>query len=309
MSELKITVVTSNSTAVPLISMLAQRHLLAGVLLLGEQNQERAVMEGQLKQSGIPVQYCPPGDYDKAITALTAWQNQLGLVFCCSEKLPITLVNTPPHGMVNLHASALPDYRGANPIYWQIRHGQTDLMLTAHQVDETLDTGPIITQRAVTIGPYDTPNRVFSSLIQQIPSIVDALTTQLQQQGHLTTQPQQGETQHKAPRVTESDLLINWRHLSATELCNQVRAGNPIYGGARLVMGQGQAQLLQASPSALPTYGATPGTIIQLSPEQGLTVALKEESVRLDIISNTDGTFDGYRFAQTCKLSAGMQFQ
>lgn len=309
MNDIKITVLTSSGAALPLVTLLAQRQLLAGVLLLGQWDQEKQLIDAQLKQSGIPVQYCLPGDADAITTAQAAWQSPLGLVFCCGEKIPIAAANSPKYGMINLHGSALPEYRGPDPIYWQIRNGETQFMLTAHQLDESFDTGPIVAQQPVDIGPYDTPSHVFSNLLQQLPAILDMLLNQLEQHGQLDGQPQAGEAIRTAPRVTEQDLLINWRQLTAAQLCNQARAGNPLHGGARLVMGQGQAQLLQASPATQPAYGVAPGTIIHLSPEQGLIVALKEGSVRLDIIASTDGAFDGYRFAQACQLSAGMQFQ
>lgn len=311
MNTLKITVLTTNSAALSLIGLLAQREQLAGVLLLGEWDQERMLLDSHLQQSGVPVQYCKAGDIDDPITAIKAWDSELGLVFCCSEKIPMSVVNAPQYGMVNLHASALPDYRGADPIYWQIRNGETQFKLTAHKVEESFDTGDIVAQEPVIIGAYDTQNHVFSRVLESLPNILDALTAQLEQGEGLQGQPQasiNAETK-SAIRVTEQDILINWRALSVAQLCDQVRAGNPQYGGARLVLGQGHAQLLQASPSSLPNHGATPGSIIHVSPEQGVIVALKEGAVRLDIIANNDGVFDGYRFAQACRLSAGMTFQ
>lgn len=308
MHEIKITLLTTSAASLPLIGLLAQRQQLAGVLLLGQWNQEIQLLDAQLKQSEIPVQYCLPGDADSIITAFTAWQSPLGLVFCCGEKVPVSATRAPEHGIVNLHGSALPEYRGPDPIYWQVRNGETLSMLTAHRLEESFDTGPIIAQQPFDIGPYDTANRAFSVLQQALPAIIDNLLSQIEQHGQLQETPQTTEANHTAPRVTEQDLAINWHTQSAAGLCNQVRAGNPFYGGARLVLGQGQAQLMQASPATQPTYGATPGTIIRVSQSDGLIVALKEESVRLEIITNNDGVFDGYRFARCFGLSAGMQF-
>lgn len=309
MNPLKIAVITSNGAALPLVALLAQRQQLAGVLLSGQWDLEKQQIEAQLRHSDIPVAYYASDDTDRAISTLTAWKSTLGIVFCCGEKVPATIAQVPEHGMINFHGSALPEYRGPDPLYWQIRNGETQLMLTAHLLEETFDTGPILAQRPVTIGPHDTSHRVFNSLLQAIPPMLDTLLDQLQQQGHLQSQPQQGIPSHKAPRLREEDLLIDWQQLSAKQLCNQVRAGNPQYGGARLVLGEGHAQLLQASPVNMPDYGATPGTIIHLSPEQGLIVALRSDSIRLDIIANNDGVFDGYRFAHCYQLAAGMQFQ
>ncbi|OPX56345.1 methionyl-tRNA formyltransferase [Oceanospirillum multiglobuliferum] len=311
MDALKITLLTSSRAALPLVALLAQRQQLAGVLLFGQWDQERVLLNQHLQQSGIPVQYCKPMDIDVPITAIKAWASELGLIFCCGDKIPMSVVQTPQYGMVNLHASALPDYRGADPIYWQIRNGEAQLQLTVHKVEEHFDAGDIITQRPVTIGAYDTQNHVFGRVLECLPNILDSLIDQLKLQDGLQGQPQApiSACTKSAARVTEKDLLINWRELSVVQLCNQVRAGNPQYGGARLVIGQGYAQLLQASPSPLPNHGVSPGSIIHVSPDQGMIVALKVGAVKLDIIANHDGVFDGYRFAQAYQLSAGMQFQ
>lgn len=309
MDDLRITVLTSSSAAFPLISLLHDRQLLAGVLMLGGWDQEKLQMDAQLKQAGIAVHYAPPDDEDSALSALAAWQTTLGMVFCCGERIPLALARAPAYGMLNLHASRLPEYRGAQPIYWQIRNGETSTMLTAHLVDGGLDTGPVVAQLPIEIGPYDTHHCVFGKLYQQLPALLERIIEPLSQGQPLQGQPQQGSAVHKAPRVTEQTLLIDWRQASARQICDQVRAGSPQFGGARLMMGQGHAQLLQASPSELPTHHVAPGTLIHLSPERGLVVALKEESVRLDIIANAEGVFDGYRFAHIHGLAAGMRFQ
>lgn len=308
MNAIKTAVLTTGSASLGLISYLAQMQQLAGVLIFGQWDQEKALMAHQLGQSGIATQYCPEGDIDTPITALSGWGCQLAVVFCCRTKIPLSVANTPTYGAVNLHASSLPNYRGADPIYWQIRNGEQQFQFTAHRLSEAFDTGTIVAQVPVTIAPYDTAARVFSNLNQQLPTLLDMIFEQLNLHGQLQEQPQQGVALHTAPRVTEQDLTIHWNHSSAEQIHNQVRAGNPQNGGARLNMGNGQVQLLQATPSALPNYGALPGTIIHLSPQEGLVIALKEESIRLDIIVNNDGVLDGYLFAKSCNLTAGMQF-
>ncbi|SBS31359.1 Bifunctional polymyxin resistance protein ArnA [Marinomonas aquimarina] len=307
--NLRITVITSSpSSSFGLISYLAQLNKLAGVLFYGAWDQEKASIAEQFKQANIAFQYSLINDIDTPMTALNAWNSQLSIVFCCREKIPMQIASIPEYGTLNFHGSPLPNYRGADPVYWQIRNGETLSALTAHQLTEELDQGAIVAQQVINIGPYDTAHRLFSNLIQAIPDLLKGIFEQLDQYGRLQKQQQLGECLHTAPRVTEVDLNINWQQITASQLCNQVRAGNPQHGGARLQMGQGHAQLLQATPSQLPNYGASPGTVIHLTPEQDLIVALSDESIRLDIIANNDGVLDGYRFAQTCYLSAGARF-
>ncbi|WP_417790780.1 methionyl-tRNA formyltransferase [Terasakiella pusilla] len=308
MDNIKVAVITSGASSFGLISYLAQIEKLSGVLIFGPWDQEKAHIAQQLSQSGIAVKHCTTDDIDPPITALTGWESQLAIVFCCREKIPLSVANTPKYGTINLHGSPLPNYRGPDPIYWQIRNGETQSALTAHRLAEDFDTGAIVAQHPFAIGPYDTASRVFSNLTQQIPELLTQIFDQIRQHGEVPEQPQQEEVQYLGTRVSEQDLKVLWHQTTARDLCNQIRAGNPQHGGVRLTMGQEQVQLLQATPSNLPNYGAHAGSIIHISPEQGLIVALKEESVRLDIIANNDGVVDGYRFAKLCHLSAGMRF-
>ncbi|EIE7518970.1 hypothetical protein NI385_12850 [Vibrio parahaemolyticus] len=71
-------------------------------------------------------------------------------------------------------------------------------------------------------------------------------------------------------------------------------------------MGQMTCQLLQVSPSDMPTYGVPAGTILCVSIDQGLLVALMDEAVRIDVVACPEGVFDGYRFAQMVGLQAGI---
>lgn len=308
MDKLRITVLTSGASSLGLIGYLQQINKLAGVLILGPWDQEKAMLAQQLSQANISVQSCANNEIDTPITAITSWKCDLGIVFCCREKIPLSVANTPKYGSINLHGSPLPNYRGADPVYWQIRNGETQSALTAHLLTDQFDQGNIVAQEPILIGPFDTANRLFSNLIQSIPALLETVFEQIKQFGQLQERPQQGECLQTAARLTEQDLVIYWHKVTAKQLCSQVRAGNPQHGGARLNMGQSHAQLLQATPSSLSTYNAAPGTIIHLSPDQGLIVALKEESIRLDIIANNDGVLDGYRFAKVCQLSAGMKF-
>ncbi|WP_417551925.1 methionyl-tRNA formyltransferase [Marinomonas fungiae] len=308
MENFKMAVISNSSSSLPLIGLLAQKKMLVGVLIPDITHQESIQFAKQLAEASITLQQYEGSDVDAPMTALSAWQCQLGIVFCCSKKIPLEVANLPTYGCVNLHAASLPEYRGALPLYWQIRHGVTEFQLTAHRLNQDFDTGNIVAQVPVAIGSYDTIQRVFDSLYQQIPLLVDKLIDQIECYGQLQENPQQGEAKHIAPLITAQDLEIDWHHISATELCDQVRAGNPVYGGALLRMGQSQVQLLQATPSSHLNYGAPPGTIIHISLQEGLIVALKDESVRLDIVANNDGILGGYRFAQICHLSAGMKF-
>ncbi len=303
----KVALATSNYGTLSVILWLRQQGFLNGVLLYGIKGQERAQFEAQLTGSAIPFVYAENND-EETVKHLDNWQTELLIVFNCGTILPERIFTFPTFGTINLHAAGLPDYRGPHPIYWQIRNAEKTLKLTAHRVTKKVDSGNIVAQLSIDIGKYDTHQTLLGKVLQHTPSLLEQLFFLDLCIDKTPGKKQLERTTKSAPRVTQQDLFIDWKNVTAKTLCNQVRAGNPIYGGAMISLGESNAQLLQASIVSTPTYGAKPGTIIHISPEQGVFVALKEDVIRLDIVANSEGVFDGYRFSQVFGLKTGMQF-
>ena len=308
--SLRITLFASGLSIIPLANFLHSQGKLAGVVFMGDQPQEEAQAKYHLAQAQINTlffaQETKKGELALAAT-IDTWQSNLGAVFCCGKKIPMQLTTLFQYKMINIHAGALPEYRGANPIFWHIYNGEKQLTVTVHYLEDPLDTGDIIAQSTFAIKPYDNPNTLFHKTLQQCPVLIDDLENQLQQQGGFSRQPQEGTPTYSAPKVQEHDLVLNWATLSAQALCNQVRACT-LQGGARFTMGQEQVQLIEANVSTLPTYNVKAGTIIRVSQENNLIVALSNnQSVELSIVANQYGVFSGYRFAQLAKLSAGTE--
>ncbi|PSW05261.1 methionyl-tRNA formyltransferase [Photobacterium lipolyticum] len=303
----KVSMVTSNYGSLPVILWLRQQGYLNGVLLYGVKGQELAQFEAQLDAFSIPVAYVENDD-KKAVEYLDSWQTELLIVFNCGKILSETVFDFATYGTVNLHAAGLPHYRGPHPVYWQLRNGEKQLLLTAHRVIQEIDSGDILAQYPIGISDFDTHQTLYGKVIQHMPLLLEQLFALDLNRNKTPGLKQASAPANKAPRVSQSDLNINWYLTSVKALCDQVRAGNPIYGGAILTLGGASAQLLQVSAAVMPTYGAKPGTIIHISPERGVYVALKESAVRLDIVANSEGVFDGYRFSQVVGLKTGMKF-
>lgn len=305
MSKIKIVVVSTSPISIPLIHYLYDTDQLAGVLIPGALTQESYQLHEQLKQHNMPV--CHYQYNQAALESLDRWQAELGVVLGCGQKISPEIGQGLRYNMVNFHASALPEYRGAQPVYWQIRNGERETMLTAHLLEETFDTGAIVAQLPIDIDPLETHNLLFGKVANEALVLVEKLLEIIHEEGQLTSVPQSAEFTHSAPRVKEEDLKVNWEESSAIEICNQIRAGNPHLGGVRVCFGKLHGSLLQATPSGLPTYDVKPGTVIHVSLSQGLIIALKDESIRLDIIGDSEGIYDGYRYAELIQLKAGME--
>jgi methionyl-tRNA formyltransferase len=144
--------------------------------------------------------------------------------------LPRSVLSLAPLGVVNLHPSLLPKYRGRAPLNWAILHGERELGLTAHFVDEGMDTGDIIEQLRFQLGDDQDVGDALRMLYPLYQEISRRVLTQFRA-GHVQRYPQDHEQATVFPRRTPADGLIDWNQ-SATQIRNFVRALAKPYPGA-----------------------------------------------------------------------------
>lgn len=156
------------------------------------------------------------------------------VVAAFGQILPAAVLNMPPHGCINVHASLLPAYRGAAPIHRAVINGETTTGVTIMQMDTGLDTGDIIIQEAVDIGPDDTTGMVHDRLAVLGGDLLVVALEQVRS-GHARPVPQDDAKSSYAPVLTREDEIIDWRR-DAPSIKNQVRGLNP-WPGARTSLG------------------------------------------------------------------------
>jgi methionyl-tRNA formyltransferase len=139
--------------------------------------------------------------------------------------VPQWMLDLPPLGNINLHASLLPKYRGAAPIQWAIARGESVTGVTTMRIDAGLDTGNILLQREVPITPEDTAE----TLAPQLAAIgADLMVETLFgfQSRELHPRPQDPAQATLAPILIKNDGRIDF-HRSASEICNRLRGFHP----------------------------------------------------------------------------------
>lgn len=189
--------------------------------------------------------------------------------------LPPQVLNLPPFGCINVHASLLPRYRGAAPIAAAILAGDEETGVTIMLMDEGLDTGPILAQRSCPIGPEDTTASLSEKLARMGAELLLEVLPQWLQ-GRIEPQPQEGEASY-APMLRKEDGLINW-NLPAEEIERRVRAFNP-WPGAYTFWEGTLLKIWKASPSPLRPPDASPGLVFR--DEGGVKVACGEGALVL----------------------------
>lgn len=139
--------------------------------------------------------------------------------------IPQWMLDLPPHGNINLHASLLPKYRGAAPIQWAIARGETVTGVTTMRLDAGLDTGNILLQRELAIAPHDTAETIAPRLAATGADLTVETMRGLHA-GSIHPQPQDHAQATLAPILKKTDGLADFS-LSATEIANRIRGFQP----------------------------------------------------------------------------------
>jgi|TARA_B110000091_G_scaffold213783_1_gene264366 methionyl-tRNA formyltransferase len=139
--------------------------------------------------------------------------------------LPKAVWQLPEYGTFNLHASLLPQYRGAAPINWAIINGETETGVTTFFIDDKIDTGEIILQSALDIKPNETVGELHDKLMHLGSKVVND-TVRLIEKGNIKTQKQLVRESKPAPKIYTETCKIDWDD-STDNIYNKIRGLNP----------------------------------------------------------------------------------
>ncbi|UCG74345.1 MAG: methionyl-tRNA formyltransferase [Chromatiales bacterium] len=182
---------------------------------------------------------------------------ELMVVVAYGLLLPPAVLELPRRGCINVHASLLPRWRGAAPIQAALLAGDTKTGVCLMQLEEGLDTGPVLARTVASIGPRETAGELHDRLAdlgaQLLADRLDAILA-----GTLPAEAQAADGVSYAPRINKSDARLDWQR-SAEELDRQVRAYSGWPVADTLLDGQ-QLRVWRAEPSEV-TSSAPPGTV------------------------------------------------
>jgi methionyl-tRNA formyltransferase len=181
----------------------------------------------------------------------------VALVLAYGRILPKAVLDAPRLGCMNLHASLLPKYRGAAPINWAIIAGENETGVSLMQMDEGLDTGPVLSQRRLTIGSAETAGELAPRIAELAAEVVrEDLPRAIA--GELLPHPQNDADASCAPPLRAEHLVVDFAR-SAHEVQNFVRGLSPRPGARSSLEGR-LLRLLKISEWFGPIPGA-PGTL------------------------------------------------
>ncbi len=162
---------------------------------------------------------------EEVCAQLTVLHPDVIIVVGYGRIIPQWMIDLPPLGNINLHASLLPKYRGAAPVQWAIARGEAVTGVTTMRIDAGLDTGDILLQKEVAIAPQDT-TETLAPRLAAIGADLMVETLHGLKAGTIQPRPQDNTKATLAPSLKKEDGRIEF-HLTAQEICNRVRGFQP----------------------------------------------------------------------------------
>ncbi|MEV4165535.1 methionyl-tRNA formyltransferase [Nonomuraea dietziae] len=172
--------------------------------------------------------------------------------------IPPEIFTLPRHGTLNVHDSLLPAYAGFSPLIWALINGEKEVGVTAHMMDEDLDAGDIVLQRAVPVGPDDTATDLFHRTVDLIaPIVTESLALIASGRTDWTPQDRSMASFFHKRSIEDSEIDWNW---PAEDIARLVRAQSDPYPNAFTHYNGARVRVLKASVST-GRYGGTPGRV------------------------------------------------
>src|SRR4051812_15815560 len=200
------------------------------------------------------------------------------VVVAYGQILPRAILDTPKFGCVNVHTSLLPKYRGAAPIQAALLNGDAETGVTIMQMDEGLDTGPILSQHAIPIVASDDAATLHDKLAVVgaeglLPTLIDFAN------GKIQARPQNHAAATHVKKIKKEDGQLDWK-LPAQVLQNRIRAFTPWPGAFTFQATETKPRLLKIWKAEVHHAKGSPGTVIAAD-NSGIVVACGEGALRI----------------------------
>lgn len=162
---------------------------------------------------------------EQFIAALKSWNADV-FVVVAFRMLPEVVWKIPPKGTLNLHASLLPQYRGAAPVNWAIINGETSTGVTTFFINEKIDEGNILLSQEVEIAHRDNAGTLHDKLLNIGKTLVLETLNRIENETYKPCKQTSTSLLKTAPKITKEDCLIRW-DLPAEQIYNFVRGMSP----------------------------------------------------------------------------------
>jgi len=253
--------------------LIAAGHEVVAAYAPPESKGKKDPLATQAEQAGVPVR--TPASYKTAEVAedFRALNADLGVLAFVTKIIPPAVIDAPRLGTLCFHPSLLPRYRGGSALAWQIVRGETRGGFTVFWTDAGIDTGPILLQEEIAIGPDDTSgslyfDKIFAAGVAGVVRAVDLVA-----RGEAPRLAQDESRASYDPLFTDEYAAVRWQR-PCGEVYDLIRGCDP-QPGAHTTLRGGQLRLYDARRAEVDPRGAKPGSVLAID-GSGLVVAAGE---------------------------------
>ncbi|WP_428262988.1 methionyl-tRNA formyltransferase [Haliangium sp.] len=290
---MRVVFMGSPDFAVPPLQALLEHH---DVVLVVTQPDKRAGRGRRLtappvkhvaQAAGVPVIQPASARAPAFAETLRETGAELAVVAAYGKILPPAVLTAFPLGCINVHASLLPKHRGAAPIQWAIIRGERETGITIMQLDEGMDTGPMLRKAPLAIEPDDTAGTLFQRMAPLGAEVLIEAMDDIAA-GTAVAQPQDPDLATYAPMLAKHDGAVDWTQ-PARQVADLIRGVDPWPGAFTAVDGR---RLKLFLPTVVPDDDVVdrggPGRVVTVD-ERGLVVACGRGAVAIRAVQAAGG--------------------
>jgi methionyl-tRNA formyltransferase len=232
----------SSDFGIPALTRLSRVHRISAIVSTSRKPKGRGLKSVEspvvsfARENALSPIFTPENLNDDSLHQALAGFGADVFVVVAYRLLPESLFSLPPLGTINIHASLLPKYRGPAPVQRAIEAGENETGITVFRIDKGVDTGGILLQKRMSIGPHETSVELSRRLSIYGEELLTEVLVGLEK-GTLRTVPQDGSQASLAPKLEKSEAHINW-NLPAAVIHNKIRAFKPFPGTYALLEGR-----------------------------------------------------------------------
>jgi methionyl-tRNA formyltransferase len=291
MSQPRVILFCSSLLALPALQELVFFNQLAVVIIPSNCEDMIGHARSVLQNTEIPVVLVKKKTYEEQVTvAIEQYQANTGLLITFPYLIPEKIYSKPVHGFYNVHPGPLPAYRGADPVFQQIKNREKKATVTIHLLIEEPDAGPVVMQEMIVLNPADTYGMLTSKLGIAAAKLIRALLKLIDFDLSVPSRPQDESKARFFKKQNADEIVINWETMAAGDIVALIHACNPWNKGAVTKLNHKIIRLLEAElTGTTQSPDETAGTIISIGKEGLLVVAADKQLICIRVIYTDEG--------------------
>lgn len=310
MSDIKIILLCSTRFALPALREMAFFKLLAAVAIPRHCDEMIQNVDIVLTGTDIPVVELDKETFAHRLReAIEENEINTGLIMTFPYKIPLSIYDLPAKGFYNVHPGPLPQYRGADPVFQQLKNKEKHAGVTIHKLNEGINTGPVVISEMLKIEAWDTYGLLTTKLANLAAKLTGILIRLVSFDISIPSRPQDETKARYFKKQQAEDIMIDWQTMDADSIIALINACNPWNKGAVTKMNNQVIRLLDAEKiTENPSLYKEPGYIIALEKNGMIVSTIHDQAIIVRILYAEEG-FLGVSHFDRLGVSPGNRFE